>query len=259
MKVEVVEKKKEKLVFILDQVTPAFANALRRIMISEVPTLAIEWVDFHENGSALFDEIIAHRLGMIPLIFDPEKMNFREKCKCGGSGCSLCQVVFVIDKKGPGMVYSKDMKSSNPEVKPISPDFPIVELLDNQSLRLEAVAVLGTGKDHIKWQAANVGYQYYPEIRVKGSCDFKKIQKKCPKGLLEVKGGKLVISDPVKCDLCRACTEGFEDCVEVVGNPNKFIFRVESVSGLKPEYIVKKASQILREKAEEFKKEVNQL
>ncbi|RLJ08928.1 MAG: DNA-directed RNA polymerase subunit D [Candidatus Aenigmatarchaeota archaeon] len=258
MKIKILQKKGEKLVFLLDGTTPAFANALRRIMISEIPTLAIEWVDFHENSSALFDEMIAHRLGLIPLKFEPEKINFMDKCKCGGKGCPLCQVVFVIDKKGPCTVYSKDMKSSNKDVMPTSPNFPIVELLENQELRLEAVAVLGRGKEHAKWQAANAAYQYFPEVAVKDSkCDLKKVIKKCPKGLLEIKGSRLVISDPVQCDLCEACMG--DGCIEVKGNESKFIFRVESVSGLKPEYIVKKSVQILREKAEEFKKQINKI
>ena len=62
MKVKVISRKGENLVFTAEDITPAMANALRRIMISEIPTLAIEWVDFHENTSVLFDEIIAHRL-----------------------------------------------------------------------------------------------------------------------------------------------------------------------------------------------------
>jgi DNA-directed RNA polymerase subunit D len=258
MKVNLSERKGNKLTFVLQGATPAFANALRRIMVSEIPTLAIDSVDFHENDSVLFDEVIAHRLGLLPIVFDPSKFNFRASCKCGGKGCPLCQVIFVVEKKGPGVVYSGDMKSSHKDVKPTSPDFPIVELLEGQNLKIEAAAMLGRGKDHAKWQAANASYQYYPEIVVKDAKEARKCMKNCPKDVLEMKGEKLVLTDPEKCDLCKECLEGCEG-VEVKGDPTRFIFKVESISGLKPEYIVSKSAELLEEKAEEFRKELKKL
>ena len=258
MKVSLSAKKGSKLTFMLQGSTPAFANALRRIMISEVPTMAIDSVDFHENDSVLFDEVLAHRLALIPLTFDPEKFNFKASCKCGGKGCPLCQVVFVIEKTGPGIAYSVDMKSSNKEVKAASPDFPIVELLEGQNLKVEATAILGTGKDHAKWQAANASYQYYPEIVVKDQKEAKKCIKACPKDALALKGEKVVLEDPEKCDMCMSCLEGCEG-IEIKGDPTRFIFTVESISGLKPDYIITKAAEMLQEKAEEFKKELKKL
>lgn len=53
--------------FRLKNVSLAYANALRRIIISEVPTMAIEFVKLLENTSPLHDEFISHRLGLIPL------------------------------------------------------------------------------------------------------------------------------------------------------------------------------------------------
>lgn len=260
MKIKIISKKGETLRFVLDGATPALANALRRIMISEVPNLAIEWVDFHDNTSALFDEVIAHRLGMIPLVFDPKKFNFVEDCKCNGKGCPLCQVVFSLEKSGPAMVYSGDMKSSNRGVKPTSPDFPIVKLLKGQSLKLEAIAVLGRGKDHAKWQAANVSYQYLPRIEVKKEFkDFKKVVSSCPKGVLAVKKNKLVLTDPFTCDECRVCEEVSNGGVELKSDPSKFVFRVESISGLDPKHIVLESARILEEKANEFKNEIKNI
>jgi len=253
MDVKITKKKGEKLEFILDGVKPDFANSLRRAIMSEVPVLAVDWIEVHENNSALFDEIIAHRLGMIPLSFDPKKFNFQDQCKCEGKGCPLCQVVFALEKTGPCVVYSGDMKSSNPEVKPLSPKFPIVELLKGQKIKLEAVARLGTGREHAKYQAAIASYQYYPEI--------KKLEKgekleKCPDGIVSMKGNKPVIPDPVKLDITKPCQIGD---YKIVLNENKFIFRVESVSGLSPDYIVKKAVEILTEKASEFKEKIKNI
>jgi DNA-directed RNA polymerase subunit D len=259
MKVKVIEKKGNRMSFLLEGTTPAFANALRRIVLSEVPVLAVEWVDIHDNNSILFDEVIASRLGLIPLKFDPTKFSPVDECKCGGKGCPLCQAVLALEKNGPGTAYSGDLKSSNREVKPVSPNFPIVELLKNHNIKLEAIAHIGIGKNHARFQAANAAYQYYPEIVVKDAAKAKKAVKDCPTGTLAVKGTKVVIADPAKCDLCRACADASDGGIEIKGDPTRFIFNIESVSGLEPTYILAKAAEILGSKAESFRKELAKL
>jgi len=259
MKIKVLRKKGDVLTFLLEGSTPAFANALRRIMISEVPTLAIEWVDFSDNSSVLFDEIITHRLGMIPLKFDPSKFNMPDECRCGGKGCPLCQSVFALEKTGPGIACSGNMKSSNKYVKPTDPRFPIVELLKGHHLGFEAVSRLGIGKNHARWQAANASYQYYPEM-VSGVCkNAKKVVAECPTNALKLKYKKVDFKDPLLCNLCKKCEEVCSGDLQIKGNPNKFIFRVETVSGLEPAYIVQKSVEILQKKAEEFKKSAGKL
>ena len=253
MNIKVVKKKGETVSFILEGVTPAFANALRRTMVSDVPTMAVDYADFEDNNGILYDEIIAQRLGFIPLKCDPEKFNFTEECKCKGKGCPSCQAVFAIEKTGPCTVYSGDMKPSNKAVQPTSPKFPIATLQKGQTLKLVAIARKGTGQRHARWQAANAAYQYYPELVESGN---KAAVSKCPKGCLKASGSKVVLSDPLKCNLCMAC-EPYG--VKIKGRDDKFIFTVESVSGLEPAYIVSKAAQILTEKADEFKKQASKL
>lgn len=250
-----VSKKGENLRFVLEDTTPAFANALRRVMMSEVPNLAIDVVDFEDNTSALFDEVVAHRLGMIPLSFDPKKFNFRDDCKCKGKGCNLCEVFFALEGKGPSTVYSSDMKSSNKGVHPLFKDIPIVKLLKGQSIKLGAIARMGTGRDHAKFQAANVSYGYLPSIEVSGSRNLKRIAGSCPKGVLDIKRGKLVITDPFRCDECMVCEESSEG-VKLVSDQTKMAFNVESVSGLDPRHIVEEAVRIVQEKANDFSRQL---
>lgn len=253
MKIKILSKKGENLKFVLEGATPAFANSMRRIMIAEVPNLTIDTVEFHDNTSALFDEIVAHRLGMIPLEFDPEKFNMQNDCKCDGKGCPTCQVFFALEKTGPATAYSSDLKSSNKAVKPTSPDFPIVKLLKEQHIKIEATARLGTGREHSKFQTSNATYTYVISVECSRTDDAKKIVNACPKNILEVKGTKVVLADPYECNECKACEEAGGGDVKVTGDPSKFVFTVESISGLDPEYIVGKAAEILEGKAKEFK------
>jgi len=163
LKVKILKKSNERIEFEVEGLTPGLAGELRRIMLSEIPTMAIEWVDFHKNDSIIWDEIIASRLGLIPLVFNSKLYGMKDECKCDGKGCSRCQVMLALKKKGPCMVYSEDLKSSDKEVKPIYGKIPIVELMDNQELEFEATAELGLGKVHAKWQGAVVGYEASPK------------------------------------------------------------------------------------------------
>jgi len=90
--------------FTLSGATPAFANSLRRAMISEVPSLAIEDVRIYDNTSALFDEMLAHRLGLIPLKTDLSIHVPVQECGCGGVGCPICTATYTLSVEGPKMV-----------------------------------------------------------------------------------------------------------------------------------------------------------
>src|SRR3989344_9307151 len=91
---QVVDNNKEKLVLRLEA-NLSLANAIRR-SISEIPTLAIDEVEIFKNDSALYDEMLAHRIGLVPL----KNEKLKEKGK----------IEFKLVKKGPGVVYSGDLK-----------------------------------------------------------------------------------------------------------------------------------------------------
>ncbi len=161
MKIEILDENETKIKFLLSEGNNAIAHALRRVMISEIPTMAIDDVEFYKNSSGMFDEVIAHRLGLIPLRFNPQMYNLKSECKCKGKGCSRCEVIFEFDSKdltkdSDYTVLSKDLKSDDEEVIPLYNEIPIVELLKGQELKFKAIARLGFGKEHAKWQAAFV-------------------------------------------------------------------------------------------------------
>lgn len=77
MKIEVKELNHEEILFDLFNVEPPLANALRRILISEIPTMAIEFVRITQNTSIIPDEVLAHRLGLIPIYADAKEFNYK--------------------------------------------------------------------------------------------------------------------------------------------------------------------------------------
>ena len=81
---DVIEQTNYKLVFIVEGVSIEMINAIRRIMMTEIPTMAIDEVIILKNDSPLYDEIIAHRLGLIPLKTDLDTYKLPEDCECGG-------------------------------------------------------------------------------------------------------------------------------------------------------------------------------
>jgi DNA-directed RNA polymerase subunit D len=120
--------------------------------------MAIDAIVILENSSVLYDEILAHRLGMIPLRTDLERYVLPEKCDCGNPlGCQKCRVLIVLDAVAtdkPRTVLSGDLVSEDREIRPVSPNIPIVKLAPGQSVKLEAYARLGRAKEHAKWQPA---------------------------------------------------------------------------------------------------------
>jgi DNA-directed RNA polymerase subunit D len=134
-------------------------NAFRRTIIANIPVMAIEKVRFFKNNSILNDEILAHRLGLVPLKTELKTYNKIEECKCNGEGCGRCTAVLTLDVQGPKTVYSSELKSTDPEIKPVYDTIPLIKLADRQEIKLEAEAILGFGRKHMKWQAGLASYE----------------------------------------------------------------------------------------------------
>ena len=194
-KVQVVNYGKGVVKFRLDDANSALANSLRRVIVSEILTLSIDSVKFYSNESVLHDEFISHRLSL--LVLDSRVVN-AIKCDCNTKnkintnaisenkslesntiseskvipesnsileykGCPLCTFSFHLNVRCTGhqsLIVTADMLvASNPDVQCINPKAIITKLDIGQSLQLEAIAKVGTGKEHAKWSAVcGVGY-----------------------------------------------------------------------------------------------------
>jgi len=255
---------KERLQFIVEGTTPAFANSIRRTILGYVETLAIEEVIMVENTSPLFDEYVAHRLGLIPLASTDLNLNRQAECDiCEGVGCDACTVTLSLtqetDSGSDMVVYSSELIPNNTFVYPVINEIPILKMGPDQRLILEAQARLGTGKEHAKWQpTASLGYQYVPEINI----DHQKLKMKeeaanaCPRDVFEydADNDSLNIKNLLKCNLCMECVEVTNgQGIEVVGDETKIMFVIEGTGALRVEDIIIEASEKLQEMAENFK------
>lgn len=198
---KILTKTTEKLAF-AEEMDESLANAIRRSAL-EVPILAIDEVEFHKNDSVLYDEVLALRLGLTPLKNDKD-LELREDCSCKGKGCSKCTVQLKIVAKGPGTVYSKDLKG---KAEVVYGKIPLTKLAEDQELELVASAILGKGIKHTKYSPGIVYYRNSAELEAGKLGNSEKYVKVCPKKVLKVEKGKLEIIDKYECDLCEACVE----------------------------------------------------
>ncbi len=241
MQIETLEKTDSKALFHLKDSSLGMANAIRRTITSSLPSLAIDEVDVYENNSALFNEYIANRIGLVPLTWED---GVDDDAK----------IAFTLNAEGPCTVYSRDLKSTDEKIKVFAEHIPIMKLDSDQRLRLEGVAVKGTGKKHAKFQNALASYNYFPEFKVSGECNkCGACVEACPRGAIS-KDVKLVGTG--KCDLCGACQESCgKKALKVKWKEGDFVFFVESYNNVPAAECFKKAVQMLDEKAEELSKD----
>lgn len=246
--------KNNELIFLLKNATPAFANALRRIMLEEVPVMAIEDVEFRRNSSTLYDEMIALRLGLLPIKTDLKSYNLPRKCKCNGEGCARCQLKMTLKVKGPVIVYASDIKSGDSKIVPVYPKMPIVKLLKGQKLEFEATAMLGEGKGHAKWSPGHIYYTYMPQLNLKMLENIEDSIQLCSKHSADSKNNKLIEQHLLDCRQCASYLDAQD--LTIQGDGTEFIFYIESWGQISCSEIFETALDIFQEKIENLQEEL---
>jgi len=252
--------------FLVRNITPAFANGIRRAMVADVPTFSVDTLRVIENSSVMFDEQIGLRLGLVPLTTPAGEFEVGDT------------VTLSLDVEGPGReeatetitAYSGDIVTSDPMVEPADVNIPIIDLKPGQRLEVEAEAVLDRGREHAKHQGGvAVGYRHLQRVNVVGDLgEFEDDDPYVLRGVIEEReaahaspgssgeeprDGELVPSEAFDHDL-RNRYPGKELDVEDV--PNAFVFNVETDGSLSVDDLVVRAVDTLRGRAEELRESV---
>jgi DNA-directed RNA polymerase subunit D len=248
-------------------------NAIRRASYTEVPVMAIDYVEIFENNTVLYDEIIAHRLAMIPLTSEEaiEKYKRPEECQNARLGDPDCYAVLRLEVETGNeerMVYSGDLEATDPDVKPVYENMPIVLMAPDQRLRLQAYARLGYGKEHAKWMPVSVAaHKYVPELEfnindMDNEC-LKCIEMGYPdiaETIKTVQQGKIrILSDVNTSGLYWCITKKCSSGVKLTYNDKEYILKIESTGSLPPERILIEAAKAVARKAENLLAQIREL
>jgi DNA-directed RNA polymerase subunit D len=257
MEIRILEKSKMQMSFMIRGTTPAFANTLRRLMMAEVPTMAIEDVEISKNSSALYDETLAHRLGLLPLVTDVK--SYRLKKGAEDDGSAACETTLTLKAKGPCTVYASSLKSKDPKIVPVYPDMPLCVLLKGQEIELVATAILGKGKEHMKWSPCLAWYGYEPTLTINQKSEqLEKMKKMYPPQIFD-KNSKIDKAAILDNNLVDAVDGVCEDIIKVEYNDKNIIFHIEAWGQLDCKTIVQKAIELFDEQLEDLDQSLKNL
>lgn len=251
IKIEVLEHTDTILKIVLYNVPVKIANSLRRSIISLVPTIAIDKVIIFRNDSIMNDDMLAHRLGLIPLKTSLDKIRELE-----GNNGKVSLVLSVSSEDGVRTVKSGDIVCKDGGVELLSKEIDIVKLAEGESIELEMEAVVGRGKEHAKWSPVTVAVvRGLPVIKIKrGKCgdECEKCVEACPKGVLAEVDGRLRVVDRFKCTVCKLCEKACPDKIRVDIDESSSLLYIESVGQLTVDEIIRASLEELDKKFDEL-------
>ncbi|XP_066451301.1 DNA-directed RNA polymerases I and III subunit RPAC1 [Eleutherodactylus coqui] len=293
-RVDVIRMEDDVLEFDMVGIDAALANAFRRILLAEVPTMAVEKVFVYKNTSIIQDEILAHRLGLIPIRADPRLFEYRNSEEADGTEIDTLQFELDVrcsrnpkaskDSSDPNELYldhkvytshmkwlpqgnQTDLFPDTDPPRPVQTDILIAQLRPGQEIHVVMHCVKGIGKDHAKFSpVATASYRLLPEITllcpIEGE-QAERLQRCFSPGVIavdNVKDKKVARVQNARMDTCSREIfrhDDLKNLVKMARVRDHFIFSVESTGILPPDTLLKEAIKVLMGKCRRFLDELD--
>ena len=268
-----ISERDDRVEFDVTNIDVSIANGLRRIMIAEVPTMAIERVLLEENSSCIPDEMLCHRLGLIPIYADPRKFNFPKDNKFTDA-TEEDTIVFELDvqctldkakNKVHDKVFSGDLVwepqgeqetvfAGDNAIRPVLDNILIAELQPYQRIKCRLYCCKGIGQDHAKFSpVCTAAYRMMPKISIlkQDKKMAKTIKNCCPLNVFDIEDGELIVKNARNCKMCRECIRDEKsEFIKLGREENHFLFTVESTGIYKAKEIFVEAMNVMKQKAQ---------
>ena len=229
-----------------------FVNTIRRMILEEVPTLAVEDLEIKDNSSALYDEMLALRLGLIPIKTDLKSYRLPENEAEVEEKSARCTLQIKLKTSKKGYVYAEEGQSADPKCTFIYPKMPVVKLLSKQKIDVTMTAVIGQGKVHVKWAPGWMYYTKEPVVSVGKVQNAELVASKCSDGVFTLSGNSLKLNKEkaVQSKLLEYYAE-LDKGISVEYSDN-FIVSLEGWGQLSCKDMLTTAADIIVQKAEQF-------
>ena len=236
---EIIEKKENQITF-RTEMSESLANAIRRY-VHQIPVLAVDEVEIYKNDSPLYDETVAHRVGLIPLKMDKAVNENTE-------------MEMKLSVKGEGTVHSGELKGA---LGVVYDKIPITSLGAENELELVAYAKVGKGSQHSKFSPGLMYYRNVAEIKMDAEF-YEKAKELCPENEVKKEGKSIIVLDNQKKEVSDICEE---ICRTEGKNPeiipkNELVVTIESFGQMSVYDIFEKAVAALEKDLSQMSKSV---